>query len=149
MEEEVQECISGITRRGDDNEDGNVSMINDNPGLQWSGTHFKKSNTSLQTSGLIANHIMDKVIANYIMDRVIACSSNSPLPLQRQGGQAMLEVLEASRAGPCLKAAQTSSRKSRKQGSHISWITSPWSYLYLTVFSSLYAHWRRTLLTSP
>ena len=133
-------------------------MIDDNPGLQWSGTQLKKSNTSLQTTGLIANHIMDKVIANHIMDkvianhimdRVIAFSFNSPLPLQRQGGQAMLEVWEASKARPCLYAAQSSTRKSRKQGSNISWTTSPWSYLYLTVFSSLYAHWRRTLLTSP
>ena len=72
MEEEVKECIPGMSRRGDDDEDGNVSMIDDNPGLQWSGTQFKKSNTSLQTTGLIANHIMDKVIANHIMDRVIA-----------------------------------------------------------------------------
>ena len=97
----MQECISGIIRRGDDNEDGNVSMIDDNPGLQWSGTQLKKSNTSLQTTGLIANHIMDKVIANHIMDkvianhvmdRVIAFSFNSPLSLQRQGGQAMWEV---------------------------------------------------------
>ena len=111
MEEESQECIPGIIRRGDDNEDGNVSMIEDNPGLQRSGTQFKKSNTSLQTTGLIANHIMDKVIANHIIDRVIAFSFNSPLPLQRQGGQAMLEVWEASRAGLCLYAAQTSSRK--------------------------------------
>ena len=71
MDEEVKECVPGISRRGDDDEDGNVSMIDDNPGLQWSGTQFKKSNTSLQTTGLIANHIMDKVIANHIMDRVI------------------------------------------------------------------------------
>ena len=139
MKEEVQDCIPGIIRRGDDNEDGNISMIDDNPGL-WSGTQFKKSNTSLQTTGFIANHIMDKVIANHIMDRVITFSFNSPLPLQRQGGQAMLEVWEASKAGPCLYAAKTSSGKSRKQGSNISWITSPWSYLYLTEFSSLYAH---------
>ena len=66
MKEEVQDCIPGIIRRGDDNEDGNISMIDDNPGL-WSGTQFKKSNTSLQTTGFIANHIMDKVIANHIM----------------------------------------------------------------------------------